>query len=110
MSPALASQGCRQRSRTEEENVTMMSCWNVTVSRLRRWPARAVDKDLGRRWIEVWRRTEQGHQVVEEESVVFSTIGVGDKHAGPSGLGDLEVSHAYPAGRWSEWTAHPSTW
>ena len=30
--------------------------------------------------------------MVEEENVVFSTIEVGDKHAGPSGLGDLEVT------------------
>ena len=39
----------------------------------------------------VWRRMEWGLQVVVEESVVFSTIEVGDKHAGPSGLGDREV-------------------
>ena len=34
--------------------------------------------DLGRRRVElkVWRRTEQGLQVVEEESVVFSNIEV----------------------------------
>ena len=49
--------------------------------------------DLERRRIElkVWRRTEQGLEVVEEESVVFSNIEVRVKHAGPSGLGDLEV-------------------
>ena len=29
--------------------------------------------------------------MVEEESVVFSTIEVGNKHAGTSGLADLEV-------------------
>ena len=29
--------------------------------------------------------------VVEEDGKGFSTIEVGDKHAGPSGLGDLEV-------------------
>ena len=29
--------------------------------------------------------------MVEEESIVFSTIEVRDKHAGPSGLEDLEV-------------------
>ena len=29
--------------------------------------------------------------MVEEESVVFLTKEVGDKHAGPSGLGDLDV-------------------
>ena len=50
-----------------------------------RWPSERWDgaelEDL---------RTERGLQVVEE-SVVFSTIEVGDKHAGPSGLGDLEV-------------------
>ena len=40
---------------------------------------------------EVWRTMERGVQVVEEESMVFSTIEVGVKHAGPSGLGDLEV-------------------
>ena len=40
----------------------------------------------GRRWI------ERGLQVVEEESVVFSTIEFGDKYAGPSGLGDPEVT------------------
>ena len=41
--------------------------------------------------LDVWRRTKRGLQVVEEESVVFSTMEVGDKHAGPSWLGDLEV-------------------
>ena len=59
--------------------------------------------DLGRRRVElkVWRRTEQGLQVVEEESVVFSTIEVRVKCAGPSGLGNLEVTeyNAYTAGR-----------
>ena len=29
--------------------------------------------------------------MVEEDCVGFSTIEVGDKHVGPSGLGDLEV-------------------
>ena len=29
--------------------------------------------------------------VVEENSVGFSTLKVGDRHAGPSELGDLEV-------------------
>ena len=49
--------------------------------------------DLGRRRIElkVWRRTERGLQM-EEESVVFSNIKVRVKRAGPSGLGDLEVT------------------
>ena len=52
---------------------------------------------------------------VEEESVVFSNIEVGEKHTRPSELGDLEVtymyiSHAYAAGHWSERTAHPSNW
>ena len=47
-----------------------------------------------------------------EESVVFSNIEVRVKRAGPSGLGDLEVtiSHAYTAGRSRERTAHLSTW
>ena len=40
----------------------------------------------------VWRRTERDLQVVEEESVVFSNIEVRVKRAGPSGLGDLEVT------------------
>ena len=50
-------------------------------------------EDLGRRRIElkVWRRTERGLQM-EEESVVFSNIKVRVKRAGPSGLGDLEVT------------------
>ena len=34
----------------------------------------------------------RGLQVVEEESVVFSNIEVRVKRAGPSGLGDLEVT------------------
>ena len=48
-------------------------------------------EDLGRRRVElkVWRRTERGLQVEEEESVVFSNIEVRVKRAGPSGLGDL---------------------
>ena len=47
--------------------------------------------DLGQRRVElkVWRRTEQGLQVVEEESVVFSNIEVRVKRTGPLGLGDL---------------------
>ena len=40
----------------------------------------------------VWRMTERDLQVVEEESVVFSNIEVRVKCAGPSGLGDLEVT------------------
>ena len=50
--------------------------------------------DLERRRVElkVWRRTERGLQVEEEESVVFSNIEVRVKRAGPSGLGDLEVT------------------
>ena len=50
-------------------------------------------EDLGRRWVElkVWRRTERGLRV-EEECVVFSNIEVRVKRAGPSGLGDLEVT------------------
>ena len=42
--------------------------------------------------VKVWRRTERGLQVEEEESVVFSNIEVKVKRAGPSGLGDLEVT------------------
>ena len=42
--------------------------------------------------LKVWRKTERGLQVVEEESVVFSNIEVRVKRAGPSGLGDLEVT------------------
>ena len=55
--------------------------------------ARSRSEDLGRRRVElkVWRRTERGLQVEEEESVVFSNIEVRVKRAGPSGLGDLEV-------------------
>ena len=57
--------------------------------------SRSVE-DLGRRRVQVelkvWRRTERGIQVEEEESVVFSNIEVRVKRAGPSGLGDLEVT------------------
>ena len=57
--------------------------------------SRSVE-DLGRRRLQVelkvWRRTERGLQVEEEESVVFSNIEVRVKRAGPSGLGDLEVT------------------
>ena len=42
--------------------------------------------------LKVWRRTERGLQVEEEESVIFSNIEVRVKRAGPSGLGDLEVT------------------
>ena len=42
--------------------------------------------------LKVWKRTERGLQVVEEESVVFSNIEVRVKRAWPSGLGDLEVT------------------
>ena len=51
-------------------------------------------EDLGLRRVElkVWRRTERGLQVEEEESVVFSNIEVRVKRTGPSGLGDLEVT------------------
>ena len=65
------------------------------------WPAvprtvgaRSRSGDLGRRRVElkVWRRTERGLQVEEEESVVFSRIEVRVKRAGPLGLGDLEVT------------------
>ena len=42
--------------------------------------------------LKVWRRTERGLQVEEEESVVFLNIEVRVKRAGPSGLGDLEVT------------------
>ena len=46
----------------------------------------AEREDLGRHWIEleVWRSTERGLQVAEEKSLVFSTIEVGVKQAGPS--------------------------
>ena len=56
--------------------------------------ARSRSQDQGRRWVElkVWRRTERGLQVEEEESVVFSNIEVRVKRAGPSGLGDLEMT------------------
>ena len=56
--------------------------------------ARSRSEDLGQRRVElkVWRRTERGLQVEEEESVVFSNIEVRVKRAGPSGLGDLEVT------------------
>ena len=56
--------------------------------------ARSRSEDRGRRWVElkVWRRTERGLQVEEQESVVFSNIEVRVKRAGPSGLGDLEVT------------------
>ena len=48
-------------------------------------------EDLGRRRVElkVLRRTERG---LQEESVVFSNIEVRVKRAGPSGLGDQEVT------------------
>ena len=49
------------------------------------WPSQRED-------LEVWRRTERGLQVAEEESMVLLTIKVSDKHTGPSGLGDLEVT------------------
>ena len=56
--------------------------------------ARSRSEDLGRRRVElkVWKRTERGLQMEEEESVVFSNIEVRVKRAGPSGLGDLEVT------------------
>ena len=92
-------------------NVAVTSRWNVAVSRLRayefgmsRVPTHGAElaigarsrsvEDLGRRWVElkVWRRTERGLQVEEEESVVFSNIEIRVKRAGPSGLGDLEVT------------------
>ena len=49
--------------------------------------------------------------MVEKESVVFSNIEVRVKRAGPSGLGDLEVTEyiAYAAGRSRERTAHQAT-
>ena len=43
-------------------------------------------------------------QVVEEESVVFSNVEVRAKRAGPSGLGDMEVTEC-AAGRSRERTA-----
>ena len=56
--------------------------------------ARSRSGDLRRRRVElkVWRRTERGLQVEEEESMVYSNIEVRVKRAGPSGLGDLEVT------------------
>ena len=56
-------------------------------------PGTEGTEDLGRRRIElkVWRRTERGLQM-EEERLVFSNIKVRVKRAGPSGLGDLEVT------------------
>ena len=56
--------------------------------------SRSVTGDVGRRRVElkVWRRTERGLQVEEEESVVFLNIEVRVKRAGPLGLGDLEVT------------------
>ena len=55
--------------------------------------AKSLEEDLERRRIELkgWRRTERGLQM-EEESVVFSNIEVRVKRAGPSGLGDPEVT------------------
>ena len=55
--------------------------------------SRSVE-DLRRRRVElkVWRRTERGLQVEEEESVVFSNIEIRVKRAGPSGLGYVEVT------------------
>ena len=78
--------------------------------------ARSRSEDLGRRRVElkVWRRTERGLQVEEEESVVFSNIEVRVKRAGPSGLGDLEVTEYIAPIRSGpferERTAHLSTW
>ena len=91
-------------------NVAVTSRWNVAVSRLRAWEfgmsrvrshgaelavgARSRSEDLRRRRVElkVWRRTERGLRVEEEESMVYSNIEVRVKRAGPSGLGDLEVT------------------
>ena len=55
---------------------------------------RSRSEDLGRRRVElkVWKRTKRSLQVEEEESMVFSNIEVRVKRAGPSGLGDLEVT------------------
>ena len=66
---------------------------HVCVRKALSWPSER-DRDVGRRRVElkVWRRTERGLQVEEEESVVFSNIEVTVKHAGPLGLGDLEVT------------------
>ena len=72
---------------------------HVCVRKALSWPSERDPEalcleDLGRRRVElkVWRRTERGLQVEEEESVVFSNIEVRVKRAGPSGLGDLEVT------------------
>ena len=51
-----------------------------------------IEKPRGPRTeLKVWRRMERGLQM-EEKSVVFSNIKVRVKRAGPSGLGDLEVT------------------
>ena len=72
---------------------------HVCVRKALSWPSERDPEalcleDLGRRRVElkVWRRTERGLQVEEEESVVFSNIEVRVKRAGPSGLGDLEAT------------------
>ena len=59
--------------------------------------------------LKLWRRTERGLHVVEEESVVFSNIEVRVMRAWPSELRDLEVTHAYAAGRSRGRTAHLSS-
>ena len=57
------------------------------------WPSDLYRTAPGTRVeLNVWRRTERGVQVEEEESVVFSNKEVRVKRAGPSGLGDLEVT------------------
>ena len=76
----------------ETKNLECHVC--VRMARAGRRSENEKPRDLGRRRVElkVWRRTERGFQVVEEESVVFSNIQVRVKRAGPSGLGDLEVT------------------
>ena len=57
------------------------------------WPAVGARSEIEKRVkLKVLRRTERGLQVEEEESVVFSNIEVRVKRAGPSGIGDLEVT------------------
>ena len=73
--------------------------YHVCVRMALSWPSERDREalcleDLGRRRVElkIWWRMERDLQVEEEESVVFSNIEVRVKRAGPSGLGDLEVT------------------
>ena len=80
-------------------NVAVTSRWNVAVSTCHAGGLRnsechvcGVRRERRRVELKVWRRTERGLQVEEEESVVFLNIEVSVKRAGPSGLGDLGVT------------------